>query len=1525
MKKESNEKSWLIILSLLLAISTTSSAIYPNLVGWCEFEEGTGIIVYDSSGNGNDGLLAGPPEWVGGRIGNYALDFDGAGDYVDMGDTVKNYLGTSYTVSAWIKADAIAPSKVIAAYRHSSIGNPVLFQLDHYNADARWTVRDDSGNSAQAIYSNAITAGIWYHVAGVREGDTLNVYVNGVSGTWDSQAFGTISPDNLKVGALQFGGNPPGAFFGGIIDDVRIYDRALSAEEILGLYLGDKAFIPAPADGAEGVELNTVLSWTSGYQAFSHDVYLGTDYNDVNDANTLSDQYKGTYGINNYDPCGLEPETTYYWRVDENSASGTVKGDVWDFSTLILSKNAIDFPDDCLRNEGIFENDPAWVKFTIKLDSPSTVYFQNSTYYVFHYDFATAELSPFIGMGPAEYYQITLYESGQQAALGAVILPCMVGEPPAAAFNEYGIQFIRYDPYTKEEIRDMFNVVKANVLAEPGVEAFYFPSYEQLAIAEANRDWFESEGITVSSTARWAEGNACYAEGWALGKLKYFAGDQIEAAYLAGNLLAEDILLTDGVPAEIPFVAGILSLLPSTPNSHVAILARTFGVPFAHLAVAEDATEAQQLVGHTILLSVSEDGGVCEVGLKDLEGILTPGEIAEILALKEPPELNIQPMASFGDYSADTNDLVPADIQYFGGKAANYRILRDAIPDNCPVAVAFSFDLWNEFLDQTLTPHEGVVIEAGGYLLFWADNDEEQGALHTNFKLSADGEYIGLYDTDGTTLIDGLSFGPQSGDVSYGRSPDGNDNWVFFSGGTATPNSTNTGSGGPTEGLFINEFMAENDSTIQDPEGSGYPDWIELYNAGPSAIELGDMYLTDDESDPTKWMIPAGISGNTLRQEIANRLGGYSYPPADIAALSADLAVIRNMITNASVTSFSQQLQDAVIAVLQETNYGFDANREIRFRSSTNVEDSNQFTSAGLYDSYSGCLADDLDGDDVGPCICDAEENNERGVFRAIRKVFASFYNDNAFLERLRHNVNEADVGMALLVHHSFPDEFELANGVATLEKEESGPNIYIKLVTQDGAVSVANPEDGSIPEEVSVVYVSSSEIDLTLVRASNLVILGDTVMEWEDDYNDLSQLLVASAEEFELVTGKTEYILDFEYKKVAPGGAAIPGGGLVVKQIREIPQSGDAPGVTTPFLIGGSMECCLVQGEYMLWACFDGSCPKSDVFAYHRLKSRWTLDTRNLWLTTENLNNQSFYSDVTVEYAADGRIRTLTGQLPLLPEAFHGFSTAWYSDYTTDGWVWHHLANPRTYKLFTEDVPTEVSPDESPIVSLGSSVVARAEYARPVPSYATGSLSNRTMDTIKLEPCPGPGQNNYLQERTFYDEVDDVNITTSYYWDREPMMGGITGALMSWVETVIEGYTTEPIVLHGWYSQTYLPDHHNAPFEYFVFEPQLEPGISQDILEELRAQDIRLIFFRNSNWPSLYDSFVTTLGFEDETFILGDIEPDGDVDFVDFANFAESWLESVCDACNGADLTGDGRVNWNDMLELADNWLEGL
>ena len=210
--------------------------------------------------------------------------------------------------------------------------------------------------------------------------------------------------------------------------------------------------------------------------------------------------------------------------------------------------------------------------------------------------------------------------------------------------------------------------------------------------------------------------------------------------------------------------------------------------------------------------------------------------------------------------------------------------------------------------------------------------------------------------------------------------------------------------------------------------------------------------------------------------------------------------------------------------------------------------------------------------------------------------------------------------------------------------------------------------------------------------------------------------------------------------------------------------------------------------------------------------------------------------------------------------------------------------------------------------------------YAQPVPSWDWTGPTTTTTEQIRLCPCPQPHPNDILQERTF-DGPNGVSISTSFYWPPPPE--GIiiyTAPLSRFVETNIEGYTTKPIILHGYYSQTYRPKHHNFG-EYFIFEPQLEPGISEDILDELQAQDIRLIHIV-TNFPALS---ITTYGFEDESFVPADFDGDDDVDLADFAAFAVRWLETVCDDCGGADLTGDGEVKLDDLLEFTNNWLAGV
>ena len=91
------------------------------------------------------------------------------------------------------------------------------------------------------------------------------------------------------------------------------------------------------------------------------------------------------------------------------------------------------------------------------------------------------------------------------------------------------------------------------------------------------------------------------------------------------------------------------------------------------------------------------------------------------------------------------------------------------------------------------------IIPAGGYLILWASSEPDRGSLHVDFKLSKGGEYIGLVLSDGVTLVDSLTFGSQTDDISYGRVPDGGSLWSDIT--TPSPGTSNAS-------LFVEENIS---------------------------------------------------------------------------------------------------------------------------------------------------------------------------------------------------------------------------------------------------------------------------------------------------------------------------------------------------------------------------------------------------------------------------------------------------------------------------------------------------------------------------------------------------------------------------------------------------------------------------------------------------------------------------------------------------------------------------------------------
>jgi hypothetical protein len=202
---------------------------------------------------------------------------------------------------------------------------------------------DDDSTKVQAAGSTLVNDGEWHFVAGMRDGTSIHVAIDGVlegsNSVAASYSLAGTSQYNAYLGVIT--SNTDASLFKryrGLLDEVRVYSRALKEGQLQGLYEGiapdfNKAGDPSPADGDNAVVMG-LLQWSAGDDAVFHDVYFGTDPNLGPDDLVQQRMPMTMY----FHPPGLEPGTTYYWRVDEIQADMTVHtGDVWTFMAQPLT------------------------------------------------------------------------------------------------------------------------------------------------------------------------------------------------------------------------------------------------------------------------------------------------------------------------------------------------------------------------------------------------------------------------------------------------------------------------------------------------------------------------------------------------------------------------------------------------------------------------------------------------------------------------------------------------------------------------------------------------------------------------------------------------------------------------------------------------------------------------------------------------------------------------------------------------------------------------------------------------------------------------------------------------------------------------------------------------------------------------------------------------------------------------------------------------------------------------------------
>jgi parallel beta-helix repeat protein len=206
------------------ANSDTGLILYMHFDNSSAYGE-TSSKTYDFSKNGRNGSCNNCPTWTSsGRYGG-AYSFDGANDYINTATLGSGMFSSDSTISVWVKSNVDTGS--YTNILSQGIGGEALWQLG-FNG-GQWVFYGNDVSSA--MYSDYITAGLWYHIVIVQNETNLYMYVNGTQ--VDSDPVSTTgNGEDLNIGSM----NQNDYFFNGTIDEIRVYNRALSPDEIAAMY-----------------------------------------------------------------------------------------------------------------------------------------------------------------------------------------------------------------------------------------------------------------------------------------------------------------------------------------------------------------------------------------------------------------------------------------------------------------------------------------------------------------------------------------------------------------------------------------------------------------------------------------------------------------------------------------------------------------------------------------------------------------------------------------------------------------------------------------------------------------------------------------------------------------------------------------------------------------------------------------------------------------------------------------------------------------------------------------------------------------------------------------------------------------------------------------------------------------------------------------------------------------------------------------------------------------------------------------
>ena len=261
-----------------------------GLVGHWTFDDGEGAIARDVSGGENHGRIMGGAKWTDGKIGG-ALAFDGEDDFVSIPNQDHFNLTGGITVLAWVQVRSFTrPWQAIVTKGDRAWRLHRANERQSVGFACSDLARDQVGD---LLGKTDIADGEWHHVAGILDEGKMSIFVDGVL-----DASATFSPNiSTNEYPVLIGANAQvkGRWFHGIIDEVRIYDRALSLDELRALAGGGETGVPVPD---KPVAAETAIASPS---------LTGGEYQEIFDGKTLA---------------GWDALDRRYWSIEDGAITG---------------------------------------------------------------------------------------------------------------------------------------------------------------------------------------------------------------------------------------------------------------------------------------------------------------------------------------------------------------------------------------------------------------------------------------------------------------------------------------------------------------------------------------------------------------------------------------------------------------------------------------------------------------------------------------------------------------------------------------------------------------------------------------------------------------------------------------------------------------------------------------------------------------------------------------------------------------------------------------------------------------------------------------------------------------------------------------------------------------------------------------------------------------------------------------------------------------------------------------------------